>query len=277
MITATEISELRAIAKQVRKNIVRNIHTAKCGHPGGSLSAVELLIALYFRELSIDPENPRSEYRDRFILSKGHASLSLYAVLAERGYFPVEELATFDMINSRMQAHPDMHSTPGIDMSTGSLGQGLSAGIGMALGAKILKKDFRTYVMLGDGELQEGQIWEAAFIAERYRLDNLIAILDNNRVQLYGWQHPEPRCPMDDPISKFRAFGWHAIEIDGHDFEAIFCGLDEVRKVDGHPKIIVANTIKGKGVSYMEGRYEWHAMAPNDDQCTCALQELDVC
>jgi transketolase len=272
-----KVDQLLAIAKKVRINIVHNVHAAKCGHPGGSLSAVELLTALYFDTLRIDPHNPRWEDRDRFILSKGHASIGLYAVLAERGYFPVDELKTFDTIDSRMQAHPDMNMTPGIDMSTGSLGQGLSAGVGIAIGARMLKKDFLTYVMLGDGEIQEGQIWEAAFVAARYGLDNLIGILDNNKVQLYGWQHPEPQCPMDDPAAKFKSFGWHVIELDGHDFGAIIAGFEEARAVKRQPSMVIANTIKGKGVSFMEGRYEWHAQAPNDDQCTCALDELENC
>jgi transketolase len=273
----TKIDELKKIAGRVRVEIIRNVHIAQGGHPGGSLSVAELLTALYFHTLRIDPKNPQWEDRDRFVLSKGHASIALYAVLAERGYFPVEELATFDAIDSRMQAHPDMKVTPGIDMSTGSLGQGLSVGVGMALGAKMLKKDFLTYVMIGDGETQEGQIWEAAFSAERYGLDNLIGILDYNKVQLYGWQHPQPLCPMDEPAKKFQAFGWHIIELDGHDFEAIIVGLEAAKQVKGRPTMIIADTVKGRGVSFMEGCYEWHAKPPNDDECILALGELSSC
>jgi len=220
------IDEFREIAGRVRGEIIRNVHRAQGGHIGGSLSVVELLTALYFHTLRVDPQNPDWEDRDRFILSKGHASIALYAVLAERGYFPVEELATFDAIDSRMQAHPDMNMTPGIDMSTGSLGQGLSAGAGLALGAKMLKKDFLTCVMIGDGEAQEGQIWEAALIADYYKLDNLIGIMDCNKVQLYKWQPPTPLIPLKAPAARFQAFGWHTIEIDGHDFEAIINGFE---------------------------------------------------
>ncbi len=241
---------------------------------GGPLSAVELLVSLYFHTMHIDPRNPTWEDRDRFILSKGHAAIALYAVIAERGFFPVEELSSFDEIGSRMQAHPDMATTPGIDMSSGSLGQGLSVGIGIALGAKILKKDFRTYVMIGDGESQEGQIWEAAFIASRYKLDNLTVILDFNKVQQYGWQYPVRLLPIDHPSTKFRAFGWHTTQIDGHDFEAIINAFEEAKAVRDQPTMIIANTVKGRGVSFMEDRYQWHARAPTDDELTCALKEL---
>lgn len=268
------IPQLIEIARSVRIDIVQAIHHANGGHFGGPLSAVELLVALYFRELNVDPVRPQWEDRDRFILSKGHSAIALYAVLAERGYFPVEELMTFDAIDSRMQGHPDMKQTPGVDMSSGSLGQGLSAGIGMALGARVLGKSFRTYVMIGDGESQEGQIWEAAFIASRYQLDNLVAILDYNKVQQFGWQYPEPLLPIDHPEEKFAAFGWHVIEIDGHDFNAILNAFDQAKMVKGKPTIIIAHTVKGKGVSFAEGKYQWHAKVPNDEELTLALAEL---
>lgn len=268
------ITELREIANRVRLHVLKSVYHAKAGHIGGPLSAVELLVSLYFHTLRIDPKDPTWEARDRFILSKGHATIALYAVMAERGFFPVEELSSFDEIGSRMQAHPDMTATPGIDMSSGSLGQGLSTGIGIALGARILKKDFRTYVMIGDGESQEGQIWEAAFIASRYMLDNVTVILDYNKVQQYGWQYPVRLLPIDHPSTKFRAFGWHAMEIDGHDFEAIINALEETKAVKEQPTMIIANTVKGKGVSFMEDRYQWHARAPTDDELASAIKEL---
>ena len=271
------LKELEELARFCRMEIVRTVHHAKCGHPGGSLSAVELLISLYFDHMKIDPSNPNWDERDRFILSKGHASIGLYTILAQRGYFPPEELSTFDRINSRMQAHPCMKTTPGIDMSTGSLGQGLSVGAGIALGAKLSDKKFQTYVMLGDGELQEGQNWEAAFMAQRYQLDNLIAIIDSNQVQLYGWQHPEPTPAFNQTSDKFRSFGWKVIEIDGHNFKNILEALNEARASEDMPIAIMANTVKGKGVSFMEGEYSWHAAAPNDEQCACALDELGRC
>jgi len=235
---------------------------------------VELLTALYFCILRIDPANPGWEDRDRFILSKGHASIALYAVMAERGFFPVEELGTFDAIDSRLQGHPDMTKTPGIDMSTGSLGQGLSVGIGIALGARLLGKSFRTYVMIGDGESQEGQIWEAAFIASRYKIDNLTGILDWNRLQQFGWQYPTRMVPLENPAEKFRAFGWNTIDIDGHDFQAIVDACEEAKAVTGKPTMIIAHTVKGKGISFMEDTYQWHARVPNEEEVARALAEL---
>ena len=276
-IEPSRLEELTRIAKRVRVEVVRNVHGAKGGHIGGSLSAAELMIALYFEVLNIDPSNPGWEERDRFILSKGHASICLYAVLASRGYFPMEELATFDACNSRMQAHPCMKTTPGIDMSTGSLGQGLSPGVGMAMGAKLLGADFRTYVMIGDGEAQEGQIWEAAMYASHLGLGNLTAIMDYNKVQLYGWQHPSPMVPVTDPATKFKAFGWETIEIDGHDFQAIIDACGQAAGIKDRPTMIIAHTVKAKGVSFMEHRYQWHAGVPNDDQCRQALDELEAC
>ena len=268
-------AELRKVAARVRVHIVRSVHKAQGGHIGGPLSAAEMLTALYFHVMRIDPQNPAWEDRDRFVLSKGHAAIALYAVLAERGYFPVEELDTFDAIDSRMQAHPDMNITPGIDMSTGSLGQGLSVGVGMALGARLKGKDFRTYVMLGDGESQEGQNWEAAFYAARAKLDNLTVMLDYNKIQQFGWQYPERMPPIDRPADKFKAFGWHTIEIDGHDFEAIVGACKEAESVKNQPVCIVANTIKGKGVSFFEDRYQWHARVPDDEEYVNAMAELN--
>jgi transketolase len=274
-IDQNQVREFKSLATRVRKHILQSVHHAQGGHCGGPLSAVDVLVALYFHTLRIDPQNPTWEDRDRFILSKGHAAIALYAVMAERGYFPVEELKTFDAIGSRMQAHPEMAMTPGIDMSTGSLGQGLSVGLGMALGARLQKKDFRVYVMIGDGESQEGQIWEAAAMASRYRLDNITAILDYNKVQQFGWQYPEPLLPIESPAAKFAAFGWQPYEIDGHDFEAIVGSLEDAKTIKGKPTIVIANTIKGKGVSFMEGRYQWHARVPDDEELARALKELD--
>lgn len=271
------LAELRRLSDQARELIVRSIHTAGAGHLGGPLSATDLLVSLYFDRLNIDPARPRAEDRDRFILSKGHSSIALYVVLALRGYFPIDELATFDQIDSRLQGHPDMTKLPGLDMSTGSLGQGLSPGVGMALGARLRGSSFRTWVMLGDGELQEGQIWEAAFTAARYELDNLTAIVDYNRLPQYGWPQTggySRSAPIDDPAGKFRAFGWHTVECDGHDHESIRQALDAAEAHTGQPTCIVANTVKGKGFSFMEGNYLWHAKVPTDDDLSAALAEL---
>lgn len=273
------LDDLRRHSAEARKLIVQAIHHAGAGHLGGPLSATDLLIALYFDIMTIDPERPDWAERDRFILSKGHSSIALYTVLAMRGYFPVEELLTFDAAHSRLQGHPDMHALPGLEMSTGSLGQGLSPGAGMALAARLRGLPFRTWVMLGDGEIQEGQIWEAAFMASRYGLDNLTAILDYNGLPQFGW--PEPRgftrdVPIDDPGGKFRAFGWHVIECDGHDHAGIREALDTARTITGLPTCIVAHTVKGKGISYMEGDYLWHAKAPTDENLATAHAELDA-
>jgi transketolase len=258
------------------------INKAGAGHVGGPLSAAEVLVALYFEVLRIDPQRPRWEDRDRFILSKGHASAGLYAAMALRGFLPVEELATFDQINSRLQGHPDMNALPGLDMSTGSLGQGLSPGLGMALAARAKGKDFHTWVMLGDGESQEGQVWEAAFVASRYRVDNLTAIVDNNRLQLWGWTK-QPACeprevvePMPDIRAKFEAFGWAVLEIDGHDMRAILHACEQAKGIKGKPTVIVSNTIKGKGVSFMENQCVWHSKAPNAQETSTALSELQA-
>jgi transketolase len=273
------LDDLRRTSGEARKLIVRAIHHAGAGHLGGPLSAADLLVALYFDQMRIDPDRPDWLERDRFILSKGHSSIALYTVLALRGYFPVEELMTFDATHSRLQGHPDMHALPGLEMSTGSLGQGLSPGAGMALGAKVRGLPFRTWVMLGDGEIQEGQIWEAAFMAARYRLDNLTAILDYNGLPQFGWPNPDGFTradPIADPGGKFRAFGWHVIECDGHDQASIREALDAARAFTGQPVCVVAHTVKGKGVSYMEGDFNWHAKVPSDEQLADALAQLDA-
>lgn len=270
---------LRSVATSVRRSVLTTIHHAGAGHVGGPLSATDLLTVLYFHELRIDPANPSRADRDRFIFSKGHSSIALYATLAERGYFPREELLTFDRLDSRLQGHPDMLATPGVDMSTGSLGQGLSPGLGMALAAKLNNRDYRTYVMIGDGESQEGQIWEASMVAARYKVDNLVAILDWNGLQQYGWsevgKEPEDRMnPLEAPAQKWQAFGWHVIELDGHDLRAIVSALDEARSIKGQPTILIAHTVKGKGVSFMEGDYLWHAKPITDGEFELALAEL---
>jgi transketolase len=273
------LDELRHLSVEARKLIVQAIHHAGAGHLGGPLSATDLLVALYFDVMRIDPNRADWPERDRFILSKGHSSIALYTVLALRGYFPVDELMTFDAAHSRLQGHPDMHALPGLEMSTGSLGQGLSPGVGMALGAKARGLGFRTWVMLGDGEIQEGQIWEAAFVAARYRLDNLTAILDYNGLPQFGWPIAgglTRELPIDDPATKFSAFGWHVLECDGHDQASIRAALDATQTLNGAPTCIVAHTVKGKGVSYMEGDFNWHAKVPTDEQLAAALSELDA-
>ena len=277
--TRPSLDELRRKSAEARKLIVQAIHHAGAGHLGGPLSATDILTALYFDQMNVDPSNPDCAERDRFILSKGHSSIALYTVLAMRGYFPVEELNTFDAAHSRLQGHPDMHAVPGLEMSTGSLGQGLSPGAGMALGAKIRGESFHTWVMVGDGEIQEGQIWEAAFMAARYRLDNLTAILDYNGLPQFGWPQAggfTRETPIDDPGAKFRAFGWHVIECDGHDQASIREAFDAARTFAGVPTCVVAHTVKGKGVSFMEGDFNWHAKVPSDEQLAIALAELDA-
>lgn len=274
-----DFDSLRNVATAVRRSVIGAIHHAGAGHVGGPLSATDLLTVLYFHELRIDPGNPSWPDRDRFIFSKGHSSIALYATLAERGYFPTGELLTFDQLGSRLQGHPDMLVTPGIDMSTGSLGQGLSPGLGMALAARLTGRDYRTYVMIGDGEAQEGQIWEASMVAARYGLGNLCAIVDWNGLQQYGWaqagERPEDRMnPLEDPAGKWRAFGWHVIELDGHDLRAIVAALDEARSITARPTMLIAHTVKGKGVSFMEGDYLWHAKPISDEECELALAEL---
>ena len=263
---------LRAKALEVRLGALKAVFSAGCGHPGGSLSIADILTYLYFKEMNIDPENPRYEDRDRFVLSKGHTAPTLYSVLAHRGYFSVEELPTLRRIDSRLQGHPDMKGVPGVDMSTGSLGLGISAACGMALSAKADKKNYRVYTAIGDGESEEGQVWEAAMFAAHYHLDNLVAVLDLNGLQIDGkiTEVMNP-TPHDE---KFRAFGWHVICINGHDFGEIERAFEEAKTVKGKPTVIIASTVKGCGVSFMEDKCEWHGQAPNAEQYEQAVREL---
>ncbi|MBC8060382.1 MAG: transketolase [Clostridiaceae bacterium] len=264
---------LQKIAKSVRVNIIKSIASANSGHPGGSLSVADILTVLYFDKMNINPENPKWEDRDRLVLSKGHVAPALYSVLAEKGYFPKEELLNLRKFGFMLQGHPDMKSTPGIDMSTGSLGQGLSAANGMALSAKLDNKDYKIYVVLGDGEVQEGQIWEAAMSSAHYKLDNVIAVLDFNGLQIDGSNEEVMNInPIDE---KFRAFGWNVIKIDGHDLKAIGKAVEEAKTVKGKPTVIIAKTVKGKGVSFMENKAEWHGTAPNELQSKAAIEEIE--
>jgi transketolase len=273
------IADLEEWARRIRVEVVRTVHTTRAGHLGGSLSEADILAGLYFHALRIRPEEADWPERDRFVLSKGHASVGLYATMALRGFFPVDELATFDRAGSRLQGHPDMTSLPGIDMSTGSLGMGICAAVGIALGARLQGRDARTYVLLGDGECQEGGVWEAAFVAARYGLDHLVAIVDHNKLQQYGWQgdSSDHRLPPEAPgelVAKWTAFGWRVLDVDGHDLQQIVEALDEAAGGDGRPVAIIANTIKGRGVSYAEGRYEWHTKVPNAEEFARAMAEL---
>lgn len=264
--------ELKQIANEVRKGIISAVHSAKSGHPGGSLSAADILTYLYFEEMNIDPKNPKMEERDRFVLSKGHIAPALYSVLAHRGYFPIEDLITLRKVDSYLQGHPDMKGTPGVDMSSGSLGQGISVAVGMALSAKLRKADYRIYTLLGDGEIQEGQVWEAAMFAGHKKLDNLVVIVDNNGLQIDG--NIEDVCspyPIDE---KFKAFNFHVIQIDAHDFGQIADALQQARQTKGMPTAIIAKSVKGKGVSFMENRAEWHGNAPDDEKYEAAMEEL---
>lgn len=263
--------ELQKMANEVRKGIVTAVHGAKAGHPGGSLSAADMFTYLYFEEMNIDPQNPDKEDRDRFVLSKGHTAPGLYAALANRGFFPVEDLPTLRHIGSYLQGHPCIH-IPGVDMSSGSLGQGISAAVGMALAAKLDGKTFRTYTLLGDGEIQEGQVWEAAMFAGHRKLDNLVVIVDNNNLQIDG--SVDEVCspyPIDE---KFQAFNFHVINIDAHDFTQIKNALDEARATKGMPTCIVMHSVKGKGVSFMENQAGWHGKAPNDEEYAVAMADL---
>ena len=270
--TASEKKQLQITAAKVRMGIIESTHGAKAGHPGGSLSATEMFTYLYFKELNIDPKNPKAPDRDRFVLSKGHTAPGLYAALAHRGFFPVEDLPTLRHIDSYLQGHPNMNTVPGVDMSTGSLGQGISVAVGMALGAKKQNKDFRVYTLLGDGEIQEGQVWEACMAAAHYKLDNLVIIVDNNGLQIDG-NIADVMSPY--PIfDKLVAFGFHTIAIDGHDFDAIEKALNQAKKTKGQPTAIVMQTIKGKDVSYMENDAGWHGKAPNDAEYEVAMTEL---
>ena len=275
-ITIQKQKYLKEIAAKVRARTLISVHHAAGGHVGGPLSCTDILVALYFHVLNIDPTRPDWEDRDRFILSKGHSTIALYAVLAERGFFPVDELTTFDAIDSRLQGHPDMTKTPGIDMSSGSLGQGISPAIGMAIGAKLLNKSFQTYVIIGDGESQEGQIWEAAFVAARYQLGNLTVVLDYNGLQQFGWHKTGEHMltPIENPGQKWQAFGWNVIEINGHDFKQIVDAIHQAQQISEKPSIIIAHTTKGKGVSFIEDQFEWHARVPSDTELEKALIEL---
>ncbi len=265
--------ELKKKANDVRIGIVTAVHSAKAGHPGGSLSAADIMTWLYFEEMNIDPADPKKEDRDRFVLSKGHVAPALYSTLANRGYFPVEELTTLRKLGSRLQGHPCMQETPGVDMSSGSLGQGLSAACGMALSAKIQGKDYRVYALLGDGELEEGQIWEAAMFAGHRKLDNLCVIVDNNGLQIDG--KIEDVCSPYPITDKFKAFNFNVIEIDGHDFGQIEDAFKKARETKGMPTAIIAKTLKGKGVSFMEGSVAWHGKAPNDEEFAIAIEDLE--
>lgn len=268
------IAELKETALSLRRDIIKMTCAAGSGHPGGSLSIVDILTVLFFREMRINPEMPGAPDRDRFVLSKGHAAPALYAALAARGYFRRQLLETLRRLGSPLQGHPDMRKLPGVEISTGSLGQGLSAANGMALAARLSKSRSRVYVLLGDGEIQEGQVWEAAMTAAHYRLDNLVAFVDNNGLQIDG---PTSQVKGVEPIAdKWRAFGWHVLEVDGHDLEAIAAALDEARDVEGKPVMIVAHTLKGKGVCFMEGQVDWHGSAPSPEQREQALEELEA-
>ena len=265
--------ELSVTACKVRMGIIEGTHCAKSGHPGGSLSAADILTYLYFAEMNVDPENPAKPDRDRFVLSKGHIAPGLYATLAHRGFFPEEELKTLRKIGSRLQGHPDMKKIPGVDMSSGSLGQGISAACGMAKAAKLTGADYRVYAVLGDGEIQEGEVWEAAMFASHYDLDNLCILVDNNGLQIDGnIEDVMSPYPIDE---KFKAFGFHVINIDGHDFDQIEAAYKEARTVKGKSTAIIAKTVKGKGVSFMENKASWHGTAPNDEQYEIAMNELN--
>ncbi len=265
--------KLMKTANEIRKGIVTSVHSAKAGHPGGSLSAAEIFTYLYFEELNVDPEDPKKPDRDRFVLSKGHTAPGLYAALAEKGFFPKEDLVTLRHTGSYLQGHPDMKCIPGVDMSSGSLGQGISAAVGMAIAAKLSGDDYRVYTLLGDGEIQEGQVWEAAMLAAHRKLDNLVVIVDNNNLQIDG-RIDEVNSPY--PIDKkFEAFNFHVINIDGNDFEQIEAAFKEARTVKGRPTAIIAKTVKGKGVSFMENEASWHGKAPNDEQFKVAMEDLE--
>ena len=265
--------ELMKTANEIRKGIVTAVHSAKSGHPGGSLSAADIYTYLYFEELNIDPEDPKKADRDRFVLSKGHTAPGLYSTLAHRGFFPVEDLTTLRHTGSYLQGHPDMKHIPGVDMSSGSLGQGISAAVGMAISAKLFNEDYRVYTLLGDGEIQEGQVWEAAMLAGFRKLDNLVVIVDNNNLQIDG-AIDEVNSPY--PIDKkFEAFNFHVITIDGNDFDQIEAAFKEARETKGMPTAIVAKTVKGKGVSFMENQVGWHGAAPNDEQYAVAMEDLE--
>ena len=266
--------ELQKVANEVRKGIITGVHAAKAGHPGGSLSAADLFTYLYFEEMNVDPKNPQDPDRDRFVLSKGHTAPGLYAALANKGYFPVEDLLTLRHIGSHLQGHPCMQHTPGLDMSSGSLGQGISAAVGMALSAKLREKSYRVYTLLGDGEIQEGQVWEAAMFAGARHLDNLVVIVDNNGLQIDG--KVEDVCSPYPIDKKFEAFNFHVLNVaDGNDFDQLDAAFKEAREVKGMPVAIIMKTVKGKGVSFMENQVSWHGSAPNDEQYAVAMADLE--
>jgi transketolase len=268
-----ENKDLKKLANEVRKGIITAVHAAKSGHPGGSLSAADMFTYLYFEEMNVDPKNPSDPHRDRFVLSKGHTVPGLYSVMAEKGYFPKEELETLRHTGSRLQGHPSMKYLPGLDMSTGSLGQGISAACGMAMAAKLNKEDYRVYTLLGDGEIEEGQVWEAAMFAGAKKLDNLVAIVDNNNLQIDG---PITEVNSPYPIDKkFEAFNFHVININGDDFDQMRAAFAEAKATKGMPTAIIMKTVKGKGVSFMENQVSWHGTAPNDEQYKEAMAELN--
>ena len=264
--------ELQKVANEVRKGIVTSVHAAKAGHPGGSLSAADIFTYLYFEEMNVDPKDPEKADRDRFVLSKGHTAPGLYSALALKGYFPVEDLETLRHLGSYLQGHPDMKHIPGVDMSSGSLGQGISAAVGMALSAKMDNADYRVYTLLGDGEIQEGQVWEASMMAGFRKLDNLVVIVDNNNLQIDG--AIDEVCSPYPIDKKFEAFNFHVINIDGNDFDQIDAAFKEARATKGMPTAIIAHTVKGKGVSFMENQVGWHGTAPNDEQYAVAMEDL---
>lgn len=265
--------DLMKMANEVRKGVITGTYYAKSGHPGGSLSAADIFTYLIFEEMNIDPENPKKADRDRFVLSKGHTAPGYYAALANRGFFPVEDLKTLRKVGSYLQGHPDMKNIPGVDMSSGSLGQGISAAVGMAISAQISNEDYRVYTLLGDGEIQEGQVWEAAMLAGHRKLDNLVVIVDNNGLQIDG--NIEEVCSPYPIDKKFEAFNFHVINVDGHDFDSLEAAFQEARTVKGQPTAIIAKTIKGKNVSFMENKASWHGVGPNKEQYEEAMKELE--
>lgn len=265
--------ELQKVANEVRKGIITSVHAAKAGHPGGSLSAADIFTYLYFEEMNVDPKDPKKADRDRFVLSKGHTAPGLYSALAQKGYFPVEDLETLRHLGSYLQGHPDMKHIPGVDMSSGSLGQGISAAVGMAIAGKMDNADYRVYTLLGDGEIQEGQVWEASMMAGFRKLDNLVVIVDNNNLQIDG--AIDEVCSPYPIDKKFEAFNFHVINIDGNDFNQIDAAFKEAKATKGMPTAIIAHTVKGKGVSFMENQVGWHGTAPNDEQYAVAMEELE--
>jgi transketolase len=278
-VTPAEIARLEDMARRIRVAVIRTVTERKVGHVGGPLSAADILAALYGRIMRIRPDQPDWPERDRFILSKGHSSLGQYAAMSLAGYFPLQEMSTFNKKGSRLQGHPDMNKLPGIDISTGSLGMGLSAGLGMALGATYLRQAIRTFVLLGDGECQEGQVWEAAHVAPRYAADNLIGIVDHNKFQQFGWRGASAtdRLPPEEPgdlVARFKAFGWRVLEMDGNDMADVVRVLTEAVQPTGRPTAVIANTLKGYGVSYMAGNYQWHMGVPTDEEFAIAMREL---